>query len=393
MSETFTAPTPPVGVIESLTQGFEAVAGRLLLVFLPLLVDVAIWLGPRVSFEPLVTSWKNTSYRDFVSSTGTPTTGVTPEMEEMWRATVDLIAASLGGETDHYFPFIPFLMIPMLPDSGIPYMPLIGVPSLLATPDPGASQMPMVGAPSLLATREARPLPFNYTPPIVKIDSLAGFIGLRLFGSFVALLLGSLYVTLIGWQIRDERPGSNRLLLRVPLLVIQFFIFGIAAPLVLWFVLLPFFILQIGLTPMAAGLNGFNPGFLAGAVGRVVVLWVSMFIIFTIHSMLLHDRHLLGAVWDSVRVVQWNMTPTLFLFLLILTLNWGLMFVWTLPDTGSWITLLAIAGHAFVSTGLIAATYAFYKDRYRYWKEMREVLLAELARRQAEQESGVNKPS
>jgi hypothetical protein len=36
-------------------------------------------------------------------------------------------------------------------------------------------------------------------------------------------------------------------------------------------------------------------------------------------------------------------------------------------------------------TGLLAATFVFFKDRYRYWRELRDKLLAELASRRVQQ--------
>ena len=45
---------PPVGVIESLTGGFETTASRLPAVFFPLAFDLFLWLGPRLSINPLI---------------------------------------------------------------------------------------------------------------------------------------------------------------------------------------------------------------------------------------------------------------------------------------------------------------------------------------------------
>jgi hypothetical protein len=35
-----------------------------------------------------------------------------------------------------------------------------------------------------------------------------------------------------------------------------------------------------------------------------------------------------------------------------------------------------VAGHALISTALIAATFVFYQDRYRWWMEVRRGLAA-----------------
>ena len=47
-------PTPPVGVIESLTTGFETVASHLGLLLFPALLDLFLWLGPRLSIDNLI---------------------------------------------------------------------------------------------------------------------------------------------------------------------------------------------------------------------------------------------------------------------------------------------------------------------------------------------------
>ena len=55
------------------------------------------------------------------------------------------------------------------------------------------------------------------------------------------------------------------------------------------------------------------------AFGFLLLLWLSVFPIFTIPGMLLNDRNIFQAFWDSIRIVQWNFAPTIG-FLVILTL-------------------------------------------------------------------------
>src|SRR5436309_1402142 len=47
-------PEPPLGVIASITSGFEAVNARLELVLLPLGLDLFLWLGPHLSIQPMM---------------------------------------------------------------------------------------------------------------------------------------------------------------------------------------------------------------------------------------------------------------------------------------------------------------------------------------------------
>src|SRR5882672_6277615 len=44
----------PTGVIETLSAGYTAVNRQLWVLMLPILLDVFLWLGPHVSYSPLV---------------------------------------------------------------------------------------------------------------------------------------------------------------------------------------------------------------------------------------------------------------------------------------------------------------------------------------------------
>ena len=45
---------PPPGVIVSLKAGFDAVANNIALILLPIVLDIFLWLGPRLSVGGLV---------------------------------------------------------------------------------------------------------------------------------------------------------------------------------------------------------------------------------------------------------------------------------------------------------------------------------------------------
>ncbi len=196
-----------------------------------------------------------------------------------------------------------------------------------------------------------------------------------------SLVLAVIYLTLIANQVQRGRIELKRVLARLPVNGLWMMVFGIIVPLVLLAIYLPFVVLAFGVSLLSP--------FLALVVdwgGRLLVLWLLLFLIFTIHGLLMNERGPLGALWDSIRVVQWNMTATLFLFLLIILLNTALLAVWNLAPTGSWLAVVGIVGNAFAATGLITASFVFFKDRYRYWREMRAELIAELERRRAQLE-------
>ncbi len=330
-----TAPTPPVGVIESLTTGFETIAGRLVLVLLPLLVDLLVWVGPRLSLRPAIANYYHEFWQPLIAS-------LEPEAQTTFATVTEMLRTAAEN-------------MPVL------YLPLVGVPSVMAG-------------------REAAPLPFNYAPPLWEVQQPFGLVGVNAASLLASLLFAVIYLTLIASQVQKGKIDLKRMLARLPRNGLWIMVLAIVVPLVLLAIYLPFVILAFGVSLLSP--------FLALIVdwgGRLLVLWMLLFLVFTVHGLLMNERGLLGALWDSVRVVQWNMTATLFLFLLIIVLNMALAAVWSLAPAGSWLAVVGIVGNAFAATGLITASFVFFKDRYRYWHEMRAELIAELERRRVQQ--------
>lgn len=322
-TETIHAPTPPVGVIESISRGFETVAGHLALLLLPLLLDLFLWVGPRISMQ----EYYQDVWLPYVEATD-------PNATEIWPET---------APSAQYFP----IMAPSL----------ITVMNFMSGP-------------------EAAALPFDFQPPVWNLNTILSLLGINLLSWGVGIVLTATYLTLIGARMGGS-TGIGDTLLRLPLNVVQLGILSIIVPFLLLILMAPFLL-------VAGGLMFANISVLATSVmliGFAVCMWFGLFSVFTLHGMFAHRRNMLGALWDSVRVVHWNMSSTLLLLIVASVIYWGGVIIWVLAGLDSWLMLLAFAGHAFVQTALIAATFIYYKDRYRYWREMREALLAELQRR------------
>lgn len=342
--ENFAPPTPPVGVIESLSIGFETVAGKLALVILPLLIDLLLWVGPRVSLAPAIDTVVN-AYHEAIWQP--MVVNFNPELAAAWPDFSAAITTALGSTFEQYLP---------------------------------VGHAPLIGLPVLLAGREAAALPFDYRPALLQIDTPVGMVGVRLLALAIGLVLGSFYVGLIAEQVRRGRVNLVDALRRWPRNLLWLALFVLVLPLILFVVYFPFVVL-------GAGFALINPvlGVMVDWGGRLLLVWIALFLVFTVHGMFLNGRRLVGALWDSVRVVQWNMSATVMLVLLILLINVALSTVWQLAPAESWLALAAIAGNAFISTGLLTASFVFFRDRYRYWRELRAELMAELERRRARQ--------
>ena len=55
--------------------------------------------------------------------------------------------------------------------------------------------------------------------------------------------------------------------------------------------------------------------------------------------------------------------PSSALFILsALLISQGLVFLWRVPPADSWLTMVGIAGHAFITTALLAASFIYFRN-------------------------------
>ena len=106
----------------------------------------------------------------------------------------------------------------------------------------------------------------------------------------------------------------------------------------------------------------------------IMFMWAIFQLVFVVHGMLLREEPLRDAVRHSMKIVTFSAFPTMILFLLLVGISSGLGYIWSLPDEGSWMQLVGIGGHAIISSSLVAATFVYYQDRYRYWQELSLIL-------------------
>jgi hypothetical protein len=72
------------------------------------------------------------------------------------------------------------------------------------------------------------------------------------------------------------------------------------------------------------------------------------------------------SVRASARLIRLMMPRTSLLFLAILVISEGLDTLWRVPAENSWLSLVGVIGHAFVSTSLLAASFVYYRDATRW---------------------------
>ncbi|MEE8391132.1 MAG: hypothetical protein V3S14_10100, partial [Anaerolineae bacterium] len=153
----------PLGVIDSLTAGFEVVGRHLWLIGLPVLLDLFLWLGPRLSIAPLFRQ-----FIAFLTSQPAPDPTTARQVEQ---------AVLLLEQTSERLNLFSLFSV----------LPLLNVPSLLA------QHVPTMGSP----LGESR---------VLLITSLLTLIGWVAVLIPAGLMLGFLYLNNLAHRVRAASP-------------------------------------------------------------------------------------------------------------------------------------------------------------------------------------------
>jgi hypothetical protein len=124
------------------------------------------------------------------------------------------------------------------------------------------------------------------------------------------------------------------------------------------------------------------------AQGLILILallsmWLVVPVFFSPHGIFLRRQNAFSSIYSSLRMARFTM-PTSSLFVLsVFLIAYGLNFLWNIPASDSWMALVGIAGHAFVTTSLLAASFIYYRDMQVWLQTVFEKLKANIPTQQA----------
>jgi len=327
-AQKFESLPPPPGVIGSLRAGFDTVAGHVWLIVLPLGLDIFLWLGPRLSVDGLL--------RPFVRY-----------MFLQARRNVDVseLDRFLEAQTSFLDVLQKFNLLSLI--SKFRTFP-IGISSLLA-----------------------QTMPVN-TPlgeqNVVQVSSIPLLVGIVFILTMLGWVVGGLYFRWVSGTTLGQEAGIS--LLRA---IMQTFILSVCWLLGLIIVLLPvMFILAL--------LAFINPLLANGAIFVLLLLsfWLIVPLFFVPHGIFARRQNAFYSALTSLRMARFTF-PTSGMFIIsVLILSQGLNYLWSVPPNDSWMTLVGIAGHAFITTAALAASFVYYRDMnvwlqtvFEQWQKMR----------------------
>jgi hypothetical protein len=311
---------PPPGLIATFVKGFNTIANNITVIVFPVLLDLFLWLGPHFRLKQLLEQ----VFADFSSLASPPASlSLDPaQMQQAWAQFLDQ--------------FNLFSILRTFP---------VGIASLMS------GSMPM-----------QTPLG---SPLNLEASSFFSVMGLWLLLAVSGWMLGSVYFYWVsGVALKPEQRSFAQSIIQAILLsaiwLALMFIFGLPAFL--------FFSVLALISPLIA--EG------AMLIVGLLSLWLALPIFFSPHGIFTYQQNAFMAILNSLRMVRYTLPASGLFLLSTIIISQGLDFLWRTPPENSWLTLVGIAGHAFISTAILATSFIYYRDVNAWLQNVTEQMKA-----------------
>jgi hypothetical protein len=315
----------PPRMMNSIIAGFNTVANHIQLILPPILLDLFLWFGPHLSINELskqAMQWL------------------------MQYSTPDAAQMVLGSqkEIQSFFEHINvYGLLRTFP---------IGVSSLLAWQ--GEIVNPLGKAPLF-------DLPGWGSTMIVSL-------GIILSG----LAIGSIYFSSVAFFSADHP---------MPVTFVRRIAWGYLQTVSLAFILLVVLLaITIPATLILSVIAMINPTIAQFIVLIAVffLLWMLLPLVFSPHGIFAYGMNAIASLLTSAKLVRSFLPGTGLFLLIMILLSEGLNVVWRAAPADSWMTLIGIGGHAFITTGLLAGSFIYYQGGMRWMQENLEKMVSNI---------------
>jgi len=302
-------------ILTAFSSGFNTASNHIYLIILPIILDLILWFGPRLSigniFSPYIDSFFNLANSE------------SPELYNLLQ--------------DNYSSFITAL------DS-------FNLLSMLRTYP--------VGVTSLLS-----PLNLTSNPISIPISFDLNSMGSTISTFIVILIIGLIFGSLFFHQISNsvQKPLSNNRFADFSKAAGQILILPMILVILLIMILIPIAII----IPI---LNIISPaiGQIGMMIALVAVIWIFIPLFFTPHSIFLFKQNIITSMMTSISVVRFTLPGSAFFLFTAFLLSEGMNLLWTIPPENSWMLIIGIVGHAFISTAILASSYHYFLDATQF---------------------------
>ena len=308
-------------VLKSIRNGFDAITKHLFLLLFPIGLDLVLWFAPHLRIK--------TQIEGVIAEMNELSALLSPDFGEMVEAGQEiwLIAA------ERINLFITLRSYP------------VGIFSLFT------SIMPV-----------ENPIGNTIFWDINQL-SIAAIISLGLF--LIGLAFGGLYFSSVRQAALFDEVKWRTILREWPRISIQSFLLS-----------LMLFILFLGILVLgsctATGITFFSVtlGQLVIILFGIVSFWLIFPLFFSPHGIFSQGQKAWKSMLQSIRLTNTTFFKTGLFIMLAILVNQGLNMVWQVPPENSWLMMISIIGHAFVTTGTLAASFVYYQEMIRWFEEL-----------------------
>ena len=314
---------PPPGIFSSLKAGFDIVTNRVALILIPLGLDLFLWLGPRLSVDGLLSPF------------------IVYMFEQMRQNLTETDLELIIQRQSVFMEWLQdFNLLNLL--SKLQWFP-VGVSSL------SAQSLPVTN-----------PLGLQN---VVSVPSIWILLGIAVLLIPIGWIGGGVFYRQVSVSVQSEDEAGVSLLRSI----VQTVFLAVICVVILMILLIPL--------SFVIGLLAFiNP-----AVANIAVLVVAFFsfwlivpLFFTPHGIFIRKQNAIYSILSSLRMTRFSL-PTSGMFVLsVFILSNGLDILWSAPKSESWLALVGFAGHAFVTTAVLAASFVYYRDMSDWLKNVYE---------------------
>lgn len=310
---------PAPNLVVAIRAGFDAVANHILLIMFPVLLDLLLWLGPRIRLSGLIALLSNQFLR----------------------------VSDLADQGN----------VELLNTARDLWINLVGQFNLLA-----ALRTYPIGIPSLLVGRLPMAAPIG-SPWLLEIDTIPQVILVFILISLTGLAFGTLYYSLVAQAAINGKVSWAETLRSWPGTAVKVIFLTL-----FWVVLIVLLSLPGSLLLTLVALSGFSFGQCVLLLYSGFVLWLILPLFFSPHGMIMFRENIFNAIRLSISVIRRTLPTTVIFILAIFLLSKGLDILWLAPADDSWLMIVGIFGHAFITTSVLASSFIYFRDAVRWMR-------------------------
>ncbi len=309
--------TTPVGLpklIPSVKAGFDAVANHISLILLPVALDLFLWLGPHFSLKVLFLALSQQIL-------------ALPGLDATQAAQFSSLISKIGEQ------FNLAIALRTFP---------VGLTSLMW------SQLPVQ-------------TPLGKAPVIELSSDLLVFAWYLIF-IIIGLVAGTIFFEQLTKVVFKNPSRMN--FRQLTWSALQVFLLTVAFLVLVLMLSMPIIVFVSVLALISPDIALFIRPFIA-----IILIWILVPLLFSPHGIFAYNQNALVSMLMSTRLVRASLPGSGLFLLAVLILSLGLDVVWSAPPDTSWLTLVGISGHAFVTTSLMASSFVYYRDIMHWAQE------------------------